>query len=120
MAIETAFRVNRLQFAKTLITRQVNLEDLRQTGTEGRNILISMAFHLEAIKPELEPLLEDIFEFMVNKAGLDVSASDKHGCTALHYACLNSNLPMVKLICQGAKDVTKLLDTAGDFSAPNS
>ena len=69
MAIETAFRVDRLQFAKTLITRQVNMDDLNQIGEVGRNLLISLAFYLKTTKPELEPLVEDIFEFLLCSPG---------------------------------------------------
>ena len=121
MAIETAFRVDRLQFAKTLITRQVNMDDLNQIGEVGRNLLISLAFYLKTTKPELEPLVEDIFEFLVNKAGLDVSLADRHGCTALHYACLNANLDMVKLVClSGRKDFGKMLNSRGRLYIINS
>ena len=41
MAIEVALKVDRLRFAKTLITRQINLEDLRKV-LPNRNVKVNL------------------------------------------------------------------------------
>ena len=46
--------------------------------------------------------MADIFEFLITKVGLEVTAVDNHGCNPLHYACFNTNLCMVKNICNKA------------------
>ena len=46
--------------------------------------------------------MADIFEFLVTKVGLEATAVDNHGCNPLHYACFNTNLCMVKNICNMA------------------
>ena len=107
-AIEVAFHISQLQFAKTLINKQICLRKLQTKVTDGRNLVCSLSFEMyqntetfqenkEKAKGFDEYIMEDILDILT-EAGVSLYEPDNHGCTPFHYACLRHNLPLIKYI----------------------
>lgn len=94
-ALEVAFLLQKLQFAKTLVGRVVDDNKLRELTAEGRNLISEMAFQIRGdLRPEL---CEDLLQLLLS-AGLDPFHVDSSGGSALHYASFNHNKTLVELI----------------------
>ena len=94
-ALEVAFLLQKLQFAKTLLSRVVDDKKLGELTSEGRNLISEMAFQ---IKGDLNPeIAEDVFEILVS-AGLKSDQTDEYHGAPLHYACINHNQTLIKLL----------------------
>ena len=121
-AIEVAFHISQLQFAKTLINKQVNPLKLQEKVTDGRNLICSLSFEMyresETMKGDDgkkkgfdEHIMEDILD-MLTEVGVSLFEPDVHGCTPFHYGCLRHNLPLIKYIIKAAgEDYQKLFKT---------
>lgn len=114
-AIEVAFHLQKLQFAKRLIEKQVSEEKLSRKVTSNRNLINSLAFECKYSTEKL--LLHDVVDLLVN-AGLRIDDPDDFGCTSLHYACLNQSLDLLEhLVSKLSKgEVTALFETPDNFS----
>ncbi len=87
-AVEIAMQMKKLQFAKTLIGKQVDAAKLCQEASYGRNLIAAMA--RECGPDDSADLQPDIVD-MLMAAGVDPAQRDVAGCDAVHYACLNCN-----------------------------
>ena len=123
-AIEVAFHISQLQFAKTLINKQVNPQKLKEKVTDGRNLICSLSFEMyresETMKEDNtkkkgfdEHIMEDILD-MLTEVGVSLFEPDKHGCTPFHYACLRHNLPLIKYIVKASGENCKKLFKVAD------
>ena len=114
-AIDVAFHISQLQFAKTLINKQVNTSKLLNRVTDGRNLICSLSYEMYREAGTLEEdtegkkgkgfdehLMEDILDMLV-EVGVSLYEPDMHGCSPFHYACLRHNLPLIKYIVTASK-----------------
>ena len=114
-AIDVAFHISQLQFAKTLINKQVNPSKLLSKVTDGRNLICSLSYEMyretETLEDDTvskkgkgfdEHLMEDILDMLV-EVGVSLYEPDMHGCSPFHYACLRHNLPLLKYIVTASK-----------------
>ena len=123
-AIEVAFHISQLQFAKTLINKQVNPQKLNERVSDGRNLICSLSFEMyresDTMKEDSgkkkgfdEHIMEDILD-MLTEVGVSLFEPDDHGCTPFHYACLRHNLPLIKYIVKASGDNIKKLFKIAD------
>ncbi len=94
-AIEVAFHLNKLQFAKRLIEKQVSEAKLQAKVNAGRSLINACAFEISNRSENL--LMQDVLDLLMN-VGLSLTTPDNHGCTPLHYACLNRHFNLIKYI----------------------
>ena len=118
-AIEVAFHISQLQFAKTLINKQVNQSKLLHKVTDGRNLICSLSFEMHRSTETFqegnvaktgrgfdENIMEDILDMLI-EVGVSLYESDIHACTPFHYACLRHNLPLIKYIVKASQSESK-------------
>ena len=102
-AIEVAFQMQKYQFAKRLIERQVDDTKLQEKVSNGQNLILALikSFSIDDVEEQSDDtksqLLEDIMNLLM-QAGLDPCIRDDQGCTAFHYVCLNHNLLLLKYL----------------------
>ena len=114
-AIDVAFHISQLQFAKTLINKQVNPSKLLNKVTDGRNLICSLSYEMYRETETLEGntvskkgkgfdehLMEDILDMLV-EVGVSLYEPDMYGCSPFHYACLRHNLPLIRYIVTASK-----------------
>ena len=96
-AVEVALKMQKVQFAKTLIGKQALVERLREkVGVGGsRNLLCCMAYECRATSdPEIQV---DILELLTG-AGIAVTETDDQLSTPLHLAAMGHNHVLVKAL----------------------
>ena len=97
-ALEVAFRLNKLQFAKTMLGRFTDVAKLQTVVAEDRSLLCCLAFHTPPCTDQrTRELLTDVFQ-MILEQGVEPGQADRHSCLPLHYACLNRNIVLVELL----------------------
>ena len=96
-AIEVAFKLEKFQFAKTLLSRSVSDEELNEILDSGRNLLNCLAFYCKSHIEE--DLVTDIFQTLV-EAGVSANKADDYGCIPLHSAALLKNETLVQLFAE--------------------
>jgi len=87
-AVEVAYKMQKIQFAKTLIGKQVDVAKLRARVAGKRNLIHSLAYECGRITAR--DLQGDIVDIL-DAAGVKASDQDQGGNTALHLACLEAN-----------------------------
>ena len=107
LALEVAFRLQRLQFAKTMLSRFTQAARLKEVVSEDRTLLGCLAFHSSECKDlRAKELMADVFELLIQH-GVDPGQVDKHGCLPLHYACLHRNTKLIQLLLEHMKMTSK-------------
>ena len=96
-SIEVAFKLEKFQFAKTLLSRSVKNEELNEILDSGRNLLNCLAFYCKSHIEEV--LIGDLFHILV-EAGVPANKTDDYGCIPLHSAALLKNETLVKLLAE--------------------
>ena len=100
LALEVAFKLHKLQFAKTMLSRFTQGAKLRELVSEGRTLLGCLAFHSpECREQRAQELIADVFELLIQH-GIDPGQVDQHGCLPLHYACLHRNTRLIQLLLE--------------------
>ena len=94
-AIHVALRNNKIQFAKTLIAKQVSVDKLKQKVDKKRNLIHCLA--QECNSGDRQDIQVDILELLL-QADLSPTDKDADGCTALHYACKNHNYNLIETL----------------------
>ena len=82
-AVETAMHMQKIQFAKTLIGKQVSVQKLLEKVSKGRNLLTSLAYECKC--DTATDIQEDVAELLVS-AGVSLTERDEKQCIDLHYA----------------------------------
>ena len=95
MAIHVALANGKIQFAKTLIAKQVSVEKLKQKVEQKRNLIHCLAN--ECKSGDRSDIQVDILELLL-QADVSPAEKDVHGCSPLHYACKNQNLELIKVL----------------------
>jgi ankyrin repeat protein len=94
-AVEVAFVMQKVQFAKTLIGKQASVTKLKETVSNGRNLVCSLAFECKATSdPDVQV---DILELLTS-AGVSIHQSEDEGSSPLHFACLRHNIELIKAL----------------------
>ena len=94
-AVEVALKMQKVQFAKTLIGKQALVERLREKVGGGRNLLCCMAYECKADSdPEIQV---DILELLTG-AGIAVTETDERLSTPLHLAAMRHNHVLIKAL----------------------
>ena len=83
--------MQKIQFAKTLISKQVDVEKLKQI-VDGKNLIDWLAS--EALATSAPQIQVDVLELLV-EAGVNIL---ENGCAPLVHACKMHNLALVKEI----------------------
>lgn len=94
-AIEIALFLQKVQFAKTLISKQVSVVKIREKNAKGRNLIHCMA--LECLETSTREIQLDVFEMLLD-AQINPFELDHLGSTALHYLALNGNQVILKAL----------------------
>ena len=104
MAVEVAFLMQKVQFGKNLIAKQVSAAKLSRKVTNSRNLIAAFAFEVKAgSSADIQP---DVVEALT-AVGINPMEPDDDGCTALHYACMNANLTLVKALLDSEASTDK-------------
>ena len=95
-AVEVAFELNKFQFAKRLIEKQVSIQKLCEKVTNHQNLLLAFASNC----PSGFDLVcsENIIDLLM-EAGISIYEKDQNGCSVVHYASKMHNLPLLKYFC---------------------
>ena len=95
-AVEVAFELNKFQFAKRLIEKQVSIQKLCEKVTNHQNLLLAFASNC----PSGFDLVcsENIVDLLM-EAGISIYEKDQNGCSVVHYASKMHNLPLLKYFC---------------------
>ena len=102
-AIEVAFHIQKLQFAKTLISNQAMDTKLKEIISYGRNLINSLAFETKSNGSDHQKeLVNDLFN-LLDTAGVDADTNDNFGCSPLHYAVLRKKYRLVQLLLTKSK-----------------
>ena len=97
-AIQVAFHIQKLQFAKTLISNQTSSCNLNEVINAGRNLMVCLAFETIMKEEEnQEELISDLFQLLIDSK-VDLTLVDHFGCSSLHYAALRKNHTLMKLL----------------------
>ena len=94
-ALEVSIRLQKFQFAKTLISKQTDFSKLQGVISEGRNLLSALTYESYGLDQRKTEIAEDVLNMLV-EAGLTCDLVDVHGCTPFHYACLNKNSTLIQ------------------------
>ena len=99
-ALEVAIRLQKLQFAKTLLSRFIEAGKLKELVGEERTLLGCLAFHTSSrLDQRGEELLVDVFELLL-KNGVEPFQVDQYNCLPLHYACLHHNRSLIRMLLE--------------------
>ena len=109
-AIEVAFKLGKFQFAKTLLSRTIDVKKLNENVNDRRNLIGSLAFYCRNNVDK--ELVEDIYSILT-EAGLLVDQKDDCGCVPLHSASLLHNETLVELLLRTSPKSVSILDNYG-------
>ena len=110
-AIDVAFKLEKFQFAKTLLKKVVDNKKLQEYLPSGRNLMGSFAYYCK--KTIDQELIEDIF-IILDEAGVSVDSKDFHrGFGSLHSSALLKNEKLVELILSKNSVAVNLKDNVG-------
>ncbi|TRY73067.1 hypothetical protein TCAL_13884 [Tigriopus californicus] len=112
-AIEVALFLQKIQFAKTLISKQVSVEKIREKNAKGRNLIHCMA--LECKHTSSKEIQEDVFEMLLD-AQINPLELDHQGSNALHYLGLNGNRSILSVLMnQHPSEVKPMMNLKNKF-----
>ena len=103
-AIEVALVMKMLQFAKTLIGRQVMLPKLKVTVSNGRTLIGCLAHECH---PNTSPHVQVEILKMLVAVGVSPAATDTQSTSPIHSAALRHNLSLVKALLEETVDVDR-------------
>ena len=109
-AIEVAFKLGKFQFAKTLLSRTIDVKKLKEIVNNRRNLIGSFAFYCNNNVDK--ELVEDIYTILT-EADLQVDQKDDCGCVPLHSASLLHNETLVGLLMRTSQESVSILDNYG-------
>ena len=111
-AVEVALEMKKVQFAKTLVGKQVSAEKLRALVAGGRTLLGALT--AECGPDDSSDLHVDL-SGMLEDAGVDHSQADGEGTTPLHSACANHNDTMVEYLVKRSDKREKDIAAVNNF-----
>ena len=95
-AVEVAFELNKFQFAKRLIEKQVSIQKLREKVANHQNLLLAFASNCPN---GFDVVCSENIVDLLMEAGISISEKDQNGCSVVHYASKMHNLPLLKYFC---------------------